>query len=244
MNKKRYTWKKRGVGKVDHLGMQYQKSFNNLLIDNNISVYWNYRAFEEFLAFTAENTNLQKLKNLRPKHLDQYLVELELDKYHSRKAHNIRTSVYYYMNLVEHKYTMEWLKEIVFYCPYCNAELECDEKTKDSNSSNYIHRCKNYPKCDTYVETDRYTLMPLGLPRSKEIRKQRLKLNRMINYICENHPTKRKNAAKNASYSWMSEVLSIPKDEMSIAYLESDECQIIVNKLRNTYYKLKDRKKY
>lgn len=89
-----YKWRNTGIGKVDNLGRQLEKTFKGAR-QGSIETRWRYaEAGERFIRHVGENFGLQKIQNISDKHLESYALELKergcADKYIKNELAAIR----------------------------------------------------------------------------------------------------------------------------------------------------------
>lgn len=90
----KYEWENTGIGKVDHLGVQFAKVMRGC---NQGSIKTRYRyaaAGKRFTIFVAQKFNLAKIQNIQDKHLEEYTNKMKdegkSDKYIKTELSAIR----------------------------------------------------------------------------------------------------------------------------------------------------------
>jgi integrase len=104
----RYTFEKTGHGLTDNLGAQLQRITRNLN-EGKFSTRYTYLShMEEFSSFVAEEFRLQKLANIKDKHLEAF-VKREKEKGNADKTiKNKLSAIRYFHNCIpEAKYQLE-----------------------------------------------------------------------------------------------------------------------------------------
>lgn len=73
----KYTWKTTGIGKVDHLGIQFQKVLRGINEYSYSSKYRYASAGRRFIIHTGKKFGLAKIQNIQDKHLEDHARELK-----------------------------------------------------------------------------------------------------------------------------------------------------------------------
>ena len=125
-------------------------------------------------------------------------------------------------------------------CPYCKSSTRVTTQVEVygmSYSGTPVIVCKNYPKCDSYVGTDKKTNNSLGRLSSKELRILKMQAHKVFDILWI-----AKHFTRNEIYQKLSEELGIPfeychignfniQTTMKVIDFAKKEHQLIRNKI-------------
>ncbi len=94
----KYTWGNTGHGATDNLGKQMQKIVRTMN-ENKFDTRWRYIAAEKrFMSFVAKECKLQKLSNVKDKHLEKYVNHLKDSDKSTKYIKNELSAVRFFHN--------------------------------------------------------------------------------------------------------------------------------------------------
>ncbi|BFK89678.1 DUF3268 family zinc-finger domain-containing protein [Blautia coccoides] len=111
-------------------------------------------------------------------------------------------------------------------CPYCGSAAIL----KDSSyvygpgaRQGKVYVCSRYPTCDAHVGVKPGTIRPNGTLANKSLRQKRIQAHQVFDQIWLNGIFSR-----NQAYSWASDKLGIPMEEMHIGNFDIYRCNQLI----------------
>ena len=124
------------------------------------------------------------------------------------------------------------MKRINIKCPYCGsraylrpASMVHGDHTDDAGAKLYV--CARYPACDAYVAAHSDTLLPMGTPADRNLRRKRMEAHSELNRLIDSSLMTRKQA-----YRWIQVQLGLPEPEAHIAKFSELRCQKVIELCR------------
>lgn len=110
-------------------------------------------------------------------------------------------------------------------CPYCNSRTKRvpGEVVYGHQGYRDVIICVKYPKCDSYVGTDKNTGRALGTLANRRLRYARKKAHAALDPLWIS-----KNMSRNQVYKELSDLLEIPRQETHIAMFDIATCRRVV----------------
>lgn len=114
-------------------------------------------------------------------------------------------------------------------CPYCGHKLvfrTAEQMGVDEEEGVNFWACSNYPECDAYVRTNRYSQKPRGTVANGELRQLRRETHKVFNRLYESGYMK-----KDEAYLWLSKVMGCTRQQTHIGQFSEYTCKIVIEEV-------------
>jgi len=118
-------------------------------------------------------------------------------------------------------------------CPHCQNELVYmtgDKVYGKKRSHIFLYACEDFPRCHTFVGTHKGSMIPLGIPANKKLRKRRAVAHELFDRLWKGRKNSRKLRVR--AYSWLQNFLSVDKEHAHIAMMDTGQCNKVISFLR------------
>ncbi|MDE5994283.1 MAG: DUF3268 family zinc-finger domain-containing protein [Oscillospiraceae bacterium] len=117
------------------------------------------------------------------------------------------------------------------HCPYCGHKLvfrTAEQMGIDEEDGVNFWACSNYPECDAYVRTNRYSQKPRGTVANGKLRQLRQETHKVFNRLYESGYMKKAEA-----YLWLGNVMGMgcTRQQVHIGQFSEYACKIVIEEV-------------
>ena len=118
-------------------------------------------------------------------------------------------------------------------CPHCGEELlylTGDKVYGKKYAHLFLYACSDFPHCHTFVGTHKGSMIPLGVPANKRLRKRRVVTHELFDRLWKGRKNSRK--LRTRAYLWLQKFLDVDKEHAHIAMLDMGQCNKVISFLK------------